>query len=142
MADDGNVVARRAAQTASIASLLLHIRHDGTFGNGTQREDVADRQAGLLPGIDELARVHALVGDERLGVQLEPVRVPEDDLREGGASAGIVDYVLDDAACVAVALGIVEVSELGGCLSKPGVGGEDAARTFSLVADLIASQSR
>lgn len=76
----------------------------------------------MLTGVDELAGVHALVGDEGLGDVLELVRVAEGDLGEGGAAAGVVDDLLHDSADVAMALGEVEGPELGGGLVETGVG--------------------
>ena len=123
VADDGDVVAGGAAESAAVAGLLLDVGDDGTLGDGAEREDVADGQGGLLAGVDELAGVHALVGDEGLLVLLELVGVAEDDLGEGRTTAGVVDDVLDHAPYVTVSLGIIEGSELGGSLSEAGDGG-------------------
>ena len=123
VADDGDVVAGGAAESAAVAGLLLDVGDDGTLGDGAEREDVADGQGGLLAGVDELAGVHALVGDEGLLVLLELVGVAEDDLGEGRTTAGVVDDVLDYAPYVTVSLGVVEGSELGGGLSQAGDAG-------------------
>ena len=123
VADDGDVVAGGAAESAAVAGLLLDVGDDGTLGDGAEREDVADGQGGLLAGVDELAGVHALIGDEGLLVLLELVGVAEDDLGEGRTTAGIVDDVLDYAPYVTVSLGVVEGSELGGGLSQAGDAG-------------------
>ena len=123
VADDGDVVAGGAAESAAVAGLLLDVGDDGTLGDGAEREDVADGQGGLLAGVDELAGVHALVGDEGLLVLLELVGVAEDDLGEGRTTAGVVDDVLDYAPYVTVSLGVVEGSELGGSLSQAGDAG-------------------
>lgn len=117
MADDGDVVAGGAAEGATVADLLLDVGDDGTFGHGREGEDVSDGQGGVLAGIDELAGVHALVGNEGLLDLLELVGVAEDDAGEGRTTAGVVDDLLDDAAHVAMALGVVEASEFGGGLS-------------------------
>ena len=71
---------------------------------------------GVLAGVDELARVHALVRDERLIVQFEAVWVAEGDFAERCAAAWIVDDLFDYTTEVAVAFGIVEGSELRGGL--------------------------
>ena len=123
VADDGDVVAGGAAESAAVAGLLLDVGDDGTLGDGAEGEDVADGQGGLLAGVDELAGVHALIGDEGLLVLLELVGVAEDDLGEGRTTAGIVDDVLDYAPYVTVSLGVVEGSELGGSLSQAGDAG-------------------
>lgn len=133
VADDGHVVARSPAERTTVANLLLDIAHDGTFGDGAEGKDIADSQTGVLAGVDELASVHALVGDEGLGVQLEAIRVAKDDLGEGRAAARVVDNLAHDAAKVAMALGEVESSELCWCLVQAGVGGEDGAATLALV---------
>ena len=123
VADDGDVVAGGAAESAAVAGLLLDVGDDGTLGDGAEGEDVADGQGGLLAGVDELAGVHALIGDEGLLVLLELVGVAEDDLGEGRTTAGVVDDVLDYAPYVTVSLSVVEGSELGGSLSQAGDAG-------------------
>ena len=136
VADDGHVVAGGTGQGTTVTDLLLDVGDDGTLGHGGEGQDVADGQGGLLAGVDELAGVHALVGDEGLGVLLELVGVLEDDLGEGSATTGVVDDLLHDAAEVTMALGVVESAELGRGLVEAGVGREDRATALSLVADL------
>lgn len=87
VANDGDVVARGAAQGATVANPLLHVGDDGTLGHGAEGQDVADCQGSLLADVDELAGVHALVGDEGLGNLLELVGVTEDDLGERSTTA-------------------------------------------------------
>ncbi len=82
VADNGDVATRGTAQGATVANLLLDVGNDGTLGHLTDGQDVADGQSSLLAGVDELAGVHALVGDESLGDLLELVGVAEDDLGE------------------------------------------------------------
>ncbi len=103
--------------------MLLDVRDNGTFGDGGQGEDVADGQSGVLAGVDELAGVHALVGNEGLLVQLELVGVAEDNLGERGTTTRVVDDVLDYTSYVSMSLGVVEVTELGRSLSQTGDGG-------------------
>lgn len=131
MANDGDVVAGSAAERTAVTNLLLDVGDDGTLGNGAEREDVADGQAGVLAGVDELASVHALVGDESLGVELEAVRVAENDLGERSTTAGVVDDVLHDTTDVAMTLSEVVGPELGGGLVETGVGREDGTTTFA-----------
>jgi hypothetical protein len=50
VADDGNVVAGGAAERATVTVLVF----DGTFGDGVEREDVANGERGVLSGVDEL----------------------------------------------------------------------------------------
>ena len=51
------VVARSAAKRASVTGLVFDVGEDGTFGGGTEREDVADGESSVLAGVDELGRV-------------------------------------------------------------------------------------
>ena len=157
VANDGNVVARGAAESTTVADLLLDVGDDGTLRDGAEGEDVADGEGGVLAGVDELASVHALVGDEGLGVKLVAVGVAEDDLGQRRTTAGVVDDLLHDTTDVAMALGKVESAELRRRLVKPfakvlvtvsgvfdfswcrwfrtGVGSEDRAAALPLVAN-------
>ena len=82
VADNGDVATRVAAQSATVANLLLDVGDNGTLGHLTDGQDVADGQSSALSGVDELAGVHALVGDEGLGDLLVLVGVAELDLGE------------------------------------------------------------
>jgi hypothetical protein len=119
VADDGNVVARGTAERTTVANLLLDVGDDSSLRDGAEGEDVADGERGVLAGVDELAGVHALVGDEGLGVQLVAVGVAEDDLGQRRATAGVVDDLLHDTTDVSMALGEVEGAELRRRLVKP-----------------------
>jgi hypothetical protein len=106
VADDGNVVARGATERTTVSGLVLDVGEDGTLRNGVEGQDVADGERGVLSGVDELcavslpvsrsasfcvtnlARVHALVRDERLGVVLEPVRLQIVSNSQGCAANG------------------------------------------------------
>jgi len=123
--DDHAVAAGGAGQAASVGGLLLAHGDDGTLGHLADGEAVADFQAGLGSAVDELSGVRALNGHPELLVQAILVVVAEVDLAEGGAAAGVVHDLLDDALGVAVALGIVQNSELHGALAEAGLGGED-----------------
>lgn len=80
MSNDGYIVARCAAQSSTITSLLLHVCNDSSFWDGAEREDVSDCEVGVLASVDKLTSVHSLVGDEGLGVKLESVWIAEDNL--------------------------------------------------------------
>jgi hypothetical protein len=136
VADNGDVVAGGTTESATVTDLLLNVGDDGTLRNGAEGENVADGQGGVLSGVDELAGVHALVGDEGLALLLELVGGVEDDAGEGSATTRIVDDLLHDTTDVAMALGVVERPELRGSLPEAGVGSKDAAATLTLVADL------
>lgn len=133
--NNGDVVAGGTAQSATVANLALDVRDDGTLRHRAQRQDVADGQSSILAGVDELAGVHALVGDEGLGVQLEAVGVTEDDLGEGSATTSVVDNLLHNATGVAMTLGVVESSELGGGLVEASDRVEDGGATLPLVSN-------
>lgn len=122
LANDGNVVAGGTTESTTVTRLLLDVGDDGTFGDRGEREDVADSQSSVLSGVDELASVHALVGNEGLGDLLELVGVTELDLGEGSTTAGIVDDLLHDTTGVSMTLSVVERTELGGSLVETGVG--------------------
>jgi len=141
MADDGDVVTRGAAESTTVTGLLLDVRDDGTLRDRGQGKDVADGQGGVLASVDELAGVHAFIGDEGLGDLLVLVGRPENDTGEGRATAGVVDDLLHDTADVAMALGIVERAELRRGLPQAGVGSEHTAAALTLVADLNSSKN-
>jgi hypothetical protein len=82
--DNGNVVSGGTTESTTVTDLLLDVGDDGTFWDGSERKDVSDGQGSVLTGVDELAGVHALVGDEGLGVELELVWVTEDNLGQWG----------------------------------------------------------
>ena len=119
VANDGNVVARGTAERTTVANLLLDVGDDSSLRDGAEGENVADGERGVLAGVDELAGVHALVGDEGLGVKLVAVGVAEDDLGQRRTTAGVVDDLLHDTTDVTMTLGEVESAELRRRLVKP-----------------------
>jgi len=135
LADDGGVVAGGAGEGATVADLLLHVADDGTLGEGVHGEHVADGQGGVLAGVDELARVDTLGGNEGLSLELVAVGVTEDHAGEGGTTSGIVDDLLDEATNVSRALSVVEGAELGGSLPVLHVGGENGSVSLTLSAN-------
>ena len=54
VADDGNVVTGGTAERTTVTVLVFDVGEDGTFGDGVEREDVADGERGILSGVDEL----------------------------------------------------------------------------------------
>lgn len=136
MADNGDVVTGSTADSTTVTNLLLDVGDDGTLRDGAEGEDVADGESSVLAGVDELASVHALVGDEGLALLLELVGGVEDNAGERSTTTGVVDDLLHNTTDVAVALGIVERSELSRGLVQPGVGGEDGTAALTLVANL------
>lgn len=85
MADDGDVVAGSTTKRTTVGGLVFDVGEDGTFGDCVEGQDVADGESSVLSGVDELASVHALVGDESLGVVLELIWVAESDPCERSA---------------------------------------------------------
>lgn len=61
VADDSNVVTARTSKASTVAGLFLHVGDNGTFGDGAQRQDVANCQSSVLSSVDELTSIHALV---------------------------------------------------------------------------------
>lgn len=134
MANDGNVVARCASKSTTVTDLLLNVGNNGTFGDRAEREDVSDSQVGVLAGVDELTSVHALVCDEGLGVELESVRIAEDNLCQRSSSSWVVDDLLHNTSDVAMAFSVIESSECRRRLVQSSIGREHGSSTFSLVA--------
>lgn len=122
MSDNGNVVSGSATERSAVTDLLLDVGDDGTFWDGSEWENVSDGESGVLSGVDELSSVHALVGDEGLGVHSESVWATECNLCERSSTSWVVDDVLHDTANVTVSLSIVEGSELSWSLVESGVG--------------------
>eukprot|EP00208_Stichococcus_sp_RCC1054_P002233 CAMPEP_0206134926 /NCGR_PEP_ID=MMETSP1473-20131121/314_1 /ASSEMBLY_ACC=CAM_ASM_001109 /TAXON_ID=1461547 /ORGANISM="Stichococcus sp, Strain RCC1054" /LENGTH=266 /DNA_ID=CAMNT_0053526571 /DNA_START=2195 /DNA_END=2996 /DNA_ORIENTATION=+ len=126
------VVPGRTRQAAAVTRLLLHVADDSTLGHVTDRLDVADVQRRPLASVQELARVHALRRHEELLLVLEPHRVPEGDPGEGSATGGVVQDLRHHALDVAIALGGIQHTVLGGALPVSRVRREDAATTLAL----------
>ena len=109
--NDGNVVSGCTSKSTTVTDLLLNVGDDGTLWNLADWENVADGKGGVLSGVDELSSVHALVGDEGLGVKLEAVWVAENNLGERSTTSWVVDNVLHDTTDVSMTLGVIEVTK-------------------------------
>lgn len=92
--DDGGIVARSASKLAAVTGLLFQVADNGTFGHGTNGQHIANLQVSFASGVNKLAGVHALDGDEELLAQFVLVRVAEDDLRQWGTPAWVMDDFL------------------------------------------------
>jgi len=136
VADNGDVVAGGTAKGAAVTGLLLDVGDDGTLGKRAEGQDVADGQGGVLAGVDELAGVHALVGNEGLGLLPELIGRVEDDTGERRTTTGVVDDLLHDATNVAMALRVIEGAELRRGLPETSIRGKDGPAALTLVADL------
>nr|GLL22612.1 hypothetical protein CK203_099716 [Ipomoea trifida] len=135
VADNNNVIARAPSEDTAVADLVLDIANDGTFGDRSERQNVADDEVSLLTTVDELAGVHALGGDEKLLLVLEAEGVTEGDASERGAATGVVDDLRHHTLEVAIALAEVEGAEAGGALAVVGVGLENRSGTLTLSSD-------
>lgn len=113
VADNGDVVAGGTTESATVTDLLLDVGDDGTLRNGGEGEDVADGQGGALSGVDELAGVHAFVGNEGLGALLELVGRVENNTGERGTTTRVVDDLLHNTTDVSMSLRVIEAAELG-----------------------------
>lgn len=132
VSNNGNVVSGSASKSTTVTDLLLDVGDDGTLGDLADWENVSDGQSSVLASVDELAGVHALVGDEGLRVELESVWVTEDDLCERRTTSWVVDDILHNAANVSMTLGIIEVSELSWRLIKSCIRSESVIK-FSIM---------
>ena len=123
---------RAPGEGAAIAHARLNVAYDGPLRDLLQRQDVPDGERRLLPAVHELAGVHPLCCHHELHVALEAVRVEELDLGHGCAAAGVVEDLLDDAADVPTALGVVDGSKLHGPLASAHVRLEDGGLSLTL----------
>jgi hypothetical protein len=128
VADDGGVLAGGAGKGSTVTSGGLDVEDDGTLGQVADGENVTDVQLSTATAVDELTSVGTLSSDEQLLILLVLVRVLENNLGERSSTSGIVNDLLNDTADVAVSLGKVQSSKLGGTLSVLVVRLEDSTR--------------
>jgi len=110
--DDDGGAAGGSGEGASVTSLGLAVRDDGTFGEAIDGQDIADGESSLGTSIDELTGEETLNSDEILSTVLELVGVSEDNLGERCAATSVVHNFLDDSLDVPFSFGEVEGSEL------------------------------
>jgi len=130
--DDDGEAAGATGEGTTVTYVGLDVADNGTLGDRGEGQDVAALKRGLLAAVDELAGVHALSSDEELGIALVAVGVQELDLGDGSTTSGVMDDVLDDAADVALLLGVVKGTKLHGALAGAGVSLEDGGLTLTL----------
>jgi len=123
--NDGHVVTRGTSEFSAVTGALLDVGDDGTFGQGTKGQHVADLQLSLLAAVQELTGVQTLDGNEVLLHLLELVGVAEDNAGQRSTTSRVVDDLPHDTLDVAVTLGIVQAAELGSALAVLVVGLED-----------------
>ena len=73
----------------------------------TEGEDISDSQIGLFASVDELAGVHAFIGDEGFCAEFVAVGITEDDFGERSTTAGVVDDFLYDSADITMSLSVL-----------------------------------
>ena len=95
----------------TVTHMVLNVAHNGTLGDGSKRQYIANNEIGLLATIDELAGVHALGGDEQLFLMLVLEGVAEGNSSKWGAVIGIVDDLGDHTLEVAIPLAEVQAPE-------------------------------
>jgi len=135
VSNDGSVVSRGTGELATVTRSLLNIAHDGTFGHGAERRDVANLELCILAAVDELPSVHTLDSNEVVLVELVLVRVAENDAGERGTTTGVMNDFLDDTLDVAVSLSEIQRAELGSSFTVLVVALEDTTRTLALCSD-------
>jgi hypothetical protein len=122
VADDSNVISRCSSKGASVSSFLLHVGHHSPFWHSSHGKNISNRQRSILAGIDELPGVHALICDECLGLELESVRVAEDNFGERRSSTRVMHYLFNNTPNITMSLGKVERSEFCWRFVEAGVG--------------------
>jgi hypothetical protein len=75
--DNSHVVTGGTAERTTIRSLLFDVGEDGTFGDGGEREDVADGKSSVLSSVDELQIVSRCpTSNPRFSQRTWPVYMP------------------------------------------------------------------
>ena len=108
--NDNDIVARCSAQSTAVTHFLLDIGNNGSFRHGTEWENITDCQVCPFTGIDELACVHSLVGDEGFGAELIAVRIAEGDFGKGSASARVMDDFLDYSTKITMSFSVLSLT--------------------------------
>lgn len=118
--DHGRESAGGTGVLTLVASVLLDVADEGTFGDFLHRKNVSDSQRSLGSAVNILAGVESLGSDIELGVGSEGVGVSELNLGDRGSSARIVDDLPDDPANEAVSFSVVQAAEPNLALSVEG----------------------
>jgi len=135
VADNNGVVTGGSGEDAAIADMVFNVADDGTLGDGSEGQDVANNEGGLLAAVDELSSVETFGGDKEFRLLLVAEGMTECNLGKWSTATGIVDNVGDHALKVAVAFAEVEAAEPGRALAVVGVGLENRPRTLTLSAN-------
>jgi len=116
--DHGGAVAGGSGQLATVAELLFDVADGRTLRQATDRQDVADLQAGSLAARDRLTGVHSFGGDEQLLSQAIFIWITEGDDRQRCSSTRIVDDLLNDSFEKTISFGEVERSQFRGAFAS------------------------
>lgn len=135
VADDCAEVAAGPGQLATVTGLFFDAAHNGTLRHRPDGQDVANLKNSFLATVNKLPGVHALSGDEGLGLDLVLVGVPESHLCQGGSTAWVMDDILDHPLDVAMTLSKINWTQRRLAFPGAGVGLENGPRTFSLCAN-------
>ena len=130
--NNGGRVTRALGEATAVTGFVFDVANHRTLGHRAKRKNISDSELRFSTAVDELTGVHTLGRDEEVFVQFELVGVLEDNLRERGSSAGLMDDLLHDSFDVSLLLGVVERSHFDGTLAKFGVGFKHGSRTLSL----------
>jgi len=95
VADNNGVVTGGSGEDAAIADMVFNVADDGTLGDGSEGQDVANNEGGLLAAVDELSSVETFGGDEEFRLLLVAEGMTECNLGKWSAATGIVDNVGD-----------------------------------------------
>jgi hypothetical protein len=115
--------------------MVLDVADLGTLGDGTNRENVADKKGRCCAELDRLAAVHALGGDDERLLEAAAVGLLEDELGKRGTAPGIVKKRFDNTGHLRRALGGINGTELRGTLAMVRVGSENIPVPLALGAD-------
>jgi hypothetical protein len=109
MSNDNDIISRGASERTTITDFFFNVGDDCAFGHDTKGENVANCKVCLFAGVDELACVHAFVGDEGFCAMFVAVGIAEDNFGERGTAAGVVDNFFHNATEVAMSFGILQL---------------------------------
>ncbi|WVZ10499.1 hypothetical protein V8G54_015029 [Vigna mungo] len=101
--------------------MVFNVADDGTLGDRSEGQDVANNEGGLLAAVEELPSVETFRGDEEFRLLLVAERMAECNLGKWSATTGIVDNVGDYSLQVAVAFAEIEAAKPRRTLAVVGV---------------------
>jgi len=124
-----------SGERSSISELTLAVRDDGTFWHSVDWKNISNGEGSFGSAVDKLAGVHSFDGDEILSSLLVSVCVSEDNFREWGTSAWVMNDVLYNTLHISLSLNIVESSESSRSDSVGAVRRENKTASMSLGSD-------